>query len=79
MEVFVKLHYVLRTYAPKRDFKKPFILTLGNGAVLREVITTLGLPNDQNYLLFVGSERAAKDRPLIEGDTVTILPPVIGG
>ena len=79
MEVFVKLHYVLRTYAPKRDFKKPFLLTLADGAVLGEVITVLGLPDDQNYLLFVGSERASKDRPLIDGDIVTILPPIIGG
>ena len=79
MEVFVKLHYVLRTYAPKRDFKKPFLLTLADGAVLGEVITVLGLPDDQNYLLFVGSERATRDRLLIDGDTVTILPPIIGG
>ncbi len=79
MEVLVKLHYVLRTYAPMRDFKKPFRLTLADGAVLGEVITALGLPNDQSYLLFVGSERAARDRVLIDGDTVTILPPVIGG
>ncbi len=79
MEVFVKLHYVLRTYAPKRDFKKPFLLTLTDGAVLGEVLTLLGLPNDQNYLLFVGSERAERNRHLIDGDTVTILPSVIGG
>jgi molybdopterin converting factor small subunit len=79
MEVSVKLHYVLRTYAPKRDFKKPFPLTLTDGAVLGEVVTVLGLPNDRNYLFFVGSERASRDRPLVEGDTVTILPPVIGG
>jgi molybdopterin converting factor small subunit len=79
MEVLVKLHYVLRTYAPRRDFKKPVALSLADGAVLGDVITALGLPNDQKYLLFVGSERAAQDRLLIDGDTVTILPAVIGG
>lgn len=79
MEVLVKLHYVLRTYAPRRDFKKPFVLSLADGAVLGDVITALGLPNDQKFLLFVGSERAARDRLLIDGDTVTVLPAVIGG
>lgn len=79
MEVLVKLHYVLRTYAPDRDFKKAFALTLAEGAVLGEVITALGLPNDQRYLLFVGTERAAPARPLADGDTVTILPAIIGG
>jgi hypothetical protein len=77
--VLVKLHYVLRTYVPMRDFKKPFTLTAADGGVLGEVITAPGLPNDRGYLLLAGSECAARDRLLIDGDTVTILPPVIGG
>ncbi|MBN2225418.1 MAG: MoaD/ThiS family protein [Deltaproteobacteria bacterium] len=79
MEILVKLHYVLRTYAPGRDFKRPFALTLAKGAVLGEVIRALELPNDQEFLLFVGSRHAVRDQVLVEGDTVTILPPIIGG
>jgi len=79
MEVLVKLHYVLRTHAPGGDYKKPFAITLVDGAVLGEVLTCLGLLDDRKYLLFVGTERSTPDRLLIDGDFVTILPPVIGG
>lgn len=79
MEIWVKLHYVLRAYAPGKEFKKPFAITLREGAVLAEVLSILGLPRDRKFLFFVGKERSGPDRLLAEGDTVTILPPVIGG
>jgi molybdopterin converting factor small subunit len=79
MEVWVKLHYVLRAHAPGKDFKKPFAISLGEGAALSEVLTFLGLPHDRKYLLFIGTERSGPDRLLTDGDSVTILPPVIGG
>jgi hypothetical protein len=79
MEILVKLHYVLKAYAPGKDYRKPFILTVEDGAVLNQALTILGLPADREYLFFVGAERATKDRLLLNGDTVTILPPIIGG
>lgn len=79
MQVSVKLHYVFRGYAPVRDFKKPFALNINDGAVLGDVLGALGLPDDRTYLFFVGSRRAGRDKTLNEGDTVTILPPIIGG
>ncbi|MCI0481437.1 MAG: MoaD/ThiS family protein [Candidatus Dadabacteria bacterium] len=79
MEVFVKLHYVFRRYAPGNEYRKPFAVTVGGGAVIKEVVTALGLPEQKTYLLFVGGKRAEWDTPLGEGDAVTILPPIIGG
>ncbi len=79
MEIMIKLHYVLKAYAPGKDYREPFTLTVADGAVLGQALTALGVPSDREYLLFVGSERVTRDRPLKNGDTVTILPPIIGG
>jgi len=79
MEVLVKLHYVLKAYAPGGDFKKPFPLVVAENVIVSDILTILGMPTDREYLLFVGSERSARNRPLVNGETVTILPPIIGG
>jgi hypothetical protein len=61
-----------------RDFNKPFALDLAGDAVLGEVITALGLENEQGYLLFDESECAARDLLLIERDAAAIFGSVIG-
>ena len=79
MEVLVKLHSVLRRYATARDYRRPFAVTVAEGAALGDVLTLLGLPEDQEYLIFVGTERRDRDRTVSDGDVVTILPPIVGG
>jgi hypothetical protein len=79
MEVMIKLHYVLKAYAPGKNYREPFTLTVADGAVLDQALTALGVPSDREYLFFIGSERVTRHRPLRNGDTVTILPAIVGG
>ena len=79
MEVMIKLHYVLKAYAPGKDYREPFTLSVADGAVLGQALAALGVPSDREYLFFIGSERVTRDRALKNGDTVTILPPIVGG
>ena len=41
MDVLVKLHYVLKAYAPGGDFKKPFSLTVPKDAVIGDILASL--------------------------------------
>lgn len=79
MEILIKLHYVLKAYAPDGDYRRTFSLTVPNGSVLGGVLAALGLPPDGQYLVFVGKERVTREQALENGDTVTILPPIVGG
>lgn len=79
MEIVIKLHYVLKSYAPGGDYRKPFTLTVPGGSHISHALTALGMPPDGRYLLFVGTERVTRERELKDGDTVTILPPIVGG
>lgn len=44
-----------------------------------ELRKTLGLPDDEVFIVIVNGRRVTADHPLAPGDEVTFVPPVAGG
>ena len=79
MKVYVKLYALLRKHHPGPNRSIPFEVSLGDDAVVSDLIPALGL--DPRYVrnAFVNNEARALDEPLQEGDQVALFPPVVGG
>jgi MoaE-MoaD fusion protein len=76
VEVVVKLFAALRELAgtPERT------LELGDGATAGDVWRALELGEEPGGLLYaVNKEYAERERPLVDGDEVALIPPVSGG
>ena len=58
-------------------------VSVATGASAEDVLVVAGLAHDVGYLLALGedalSPEEAKTHPLVEGDVLTVLPPLRGG
>lgn len=77
MRVEVRLYAMLRRYAPGEE--SPLMLTVAEGARVRSVLETLGIPDDEEKVMLLNGRPAAVDDPLREGDRLVLFPPVAGG
>ena len=79
MMIELRLFAIYRKYLPpgskagKCDFK------VSEGATVKDVIETLGLPEKGPFIIFVNQERTERDHPLGDGDQLSIFPPLGGG
>ena len=80
MQVEVKLFANLRKLLPPGSSGSKAKVTLDEGATIDTLIHRLHIPVEMAQMVLVNGEQTREfDRPLAEGDTVSIFPPVAGG
>ena len=80
MQVEVKLFANLRKLLPPGSSGSKTQLSLEEGATVATLIHHLKIPVELAQMVLVNGEQTREfDRPLAEGDTVSIFPPVAGG
>jgi molybdopterin converting factor small subunit len=80
MHIEVKLFANLRKNLPPGSTGSKARLTLEDGATIHALIEQLKIPVELAQMVLVNGEQTREfDRPLNEGDTVSIFPPVAGG
>jgi molybdopterin synthase sulfur carrier subunit len=77
--VHVKLFATLRQYRPGLGIGEAFPIELPDGASVRDLIQTVGLPQDEVKIVFVNALFREPAHRLADGDEVGIFPPVGGG
>jgi thiamine biosynthesis protein ThiS len=81
MKVTVKMSGLIARYVP--GSAEGTEISLLEGATISSLMTRLGLPGDQTYLVIVNDSTIPKDRrsthKLSDGDRVAIVPPLKGG
>ena len=80
MHIEVKLFANLRKNLPPGSTGSKTKLTLTDGTTIKMLIDQLKIPVELAQMVLVNGEQTREfDRPLNEGDTVSIFPPVAGG
>jgi molybdopterin converting factor small subunit len=80
MQIEVKLFANLRKLLPPGSSGGKAQITLGEGATIEALIHHLHIPIEMAQMVLVNGEQTREfDRPLADGDTVSIFPPVAGG
>lgn len=81
MEVTLKLSGLIARHVP--DSAKGTKMTLLDGTTVSGLMTRLGLPGDETYLVIVNDSTVGKERygtfVLSDGDRISIVPPLRGG
>ncbi|MBI3304390.1 MAG: MoaD/ThiS family protein [Deltaproteobacteria bacterium] len=80
MQIEVKLFANLRKLLPPGSSGSKTKITLEEGATIETLIHHLRIPLELAQMVLVNGEQTREfDRPLTEGDAVSIFPPVAGG
>jgi len=80
MQVRVKLMAALRGKLPPGSQGGVATLAVEDGATVKILLERLGISGGHIHLIMVNGEQATdRERPLQEGDEVTVFPPVAGG
>ena len=74
MRISVKLFSILREGRNPEETHE-----IRSGATVSEVVTELGIAEDQPLIIFVNGRHAQMDTPLNEGDRLAVFPPIAGG
>jgi len=84
MKVTLKLYASLSDYLPEEARKRNAMeLELASGTTIAQVIERQNLPAQQCHLVLIDGvyvpPAVRKERPLVEGETLAIWPPIAGG
>ena len=79
MRVEVRLFATLARYLPDDHHAGTAILDVAHGSTVADVARSVGIPADLSRIALVNDREAADDRRLVEGDVVTLFPPLAGG
>lgn len=79
MRVEVRLFATLTRYLPKDAEAGSTHLDVAEGSSVGDVADALGIPADLSRIILVNDQEADEGRPLVEGDVVTLFPPLAGG
>jgi len=79
VRVEVHLTATLRRYLPPGAVGDHVLLDLAPGTTVGQVVHSLRIPVDLERLTVVNGRDAAPDQPLVEGDVLSLFPPLAGG
>lgn len=80
MHVEVKLFANLRKLLPPGSSGGKAQIPLEDGATITTLLRHLNIPTEMAQMVLVNGEQTRDfDRPLTDGDTISIFPPVAGG
>jgi molybdopterin converting factor small subunit len=57
----------------------PYPAEVADGATVAEVLDTFGVPRSKPRIIFVNGRHAGLDQILLDGDLLSVFPPVAGG
>jgi len=79
VRVVVQLFATLSAYRPGGARGDDVTLDVRDGATVREVVQFLEIPPDLDCMRVVNGRDAPFDQRLVEGDVLSIFPPLAGG
>jgi len=79
VRVEVRLFATLARYLPKSTETGSAYLDVAEGRSVGDVADALGIPADLSRIILVNDQDADENRRLVEGDVVTLFPPLAGG
>ena len=79
MKVAVHLTATLRGYLPPGTRGDHVVLDVPDGTTVEQVIDSLRIPSELERLTVVNGFDATPDQRLVEGDVLSVFPPLAGG
>ena len=79
MKVEVRLFATLAAYLPAGATGDSAALDVPEGTTVVEVIRSLEIPSELEYLTVVNGRDASPEHQLAHGDVVSLFPPLAGG
>ena len=79
MKVEVQLFATLGAYLPAGAAGDSVTLEMPDATTVREVVRVLEIPDDLDCLSVVNGHDAPSERHLVDGDVLSLFPPLAGG
>jgi len=79
VKVRLRLFATLAQYLPSDADGDGVTLSLPRGATLGDVLARVHIPTGEPYLSVVNGDNAEPARLLVDGDEITLFPPLSGG
>lgn len=79
MKIEVRLFATLAAYLPDESDGRSAALEVADGSTVAAVVRFLGIPDDMPFIAMIDGRDAALDRPLGDGDVLSLFPPLAGG
>jgi sulfur-carrier protein len=79
VRVEVQLFATLAAYRPGGAIGEGLPLEVPEGTTIHELIQVLKIPPDVDCLHVVNGQDARSDQPLVDGDVLSLFPPLAGG
>ena len=79
MKVAVQCFATLEVYLPAGVTGDSVILELPAGATVDDVVHALGIPAELEYLRVVNGHERPPNHHLVDGDVLSLFPPLAGG
>lgn len=79
MNVRLRLFATLGQYLPPDADGDGVTLALPDGATLADALSGLRVPRDEEYVAVVNGAHAESEARLVDGDEITLFPPLSGG
>ncbi len=77
MNLEIKLFGFLRKYSPRSE--DAFFLDLPDGSKVRDIISTLKIPDNEARIVVINGRHAGEDAVLKADDEVVLMTPIEGG
>ncbi|MFQ5897750.1 MAG: MoaD/ThiS family protein [Candidatus Methylomirabilia bacterium] len=79
MKIEVRLFATLAVYLPAGSERGGLILEVPDGSPVRQVVKSLGIPEELPAITLVNGLDADPDQGLRDGDVLSMFPPLAGG
>jgi sulfur-carrier protein len=79
VKVEVQLFATLAAYLPPEADGDRMTFDVPDGATVAEVLQPLRIPADLEYLVVVNGVDVGPDHRLVDGDVLSVFPPLAGG
>jgi molybdopterin converting factor small subunit len=79
VKVRLRLFATLAQYLPPDADGDGVTLALPDGAVLSDALSALRIPAAEDYVIAVNGAHRDGDTRLVDGDEITLFPPLSGG
>ena len=79
MKIEVRLFATLAAYLPDESDGRRATLEVADGGTVAAIVRLLRIPDDMPFIAMIDGRDAALDRPLGDGDVLSLFPPLAGG
>jgi len=79
VKIEVRLFATLAAYLPDESDGRSATLGVADGTTVADVVRLLGIPDDMPFIAMIDGRDAALERPLGDGEALSLFPPLAGG